>query len=43
MDVNRASKEELQSAFEVDGQRAEYIVRKRKELGGFHEPDRKAS
>jgi DNA uptake protein ComE-like DNA-binding protein len=35
MDINKASREELEKAFEVDGHRAEYIVNKRAELGGF--------
>ena len=35
LNINSASREELQQAFEVDGQRAEYIVQKRNELGGF--------
>jgi DNA uptake protein ComE-like DNA-binding protein len=35
MDINKASTEELQRAFEVDGERARYIVDKRDQLGGF--------
>jgi DNA uptake protein ComE-like DNA-binding protein len=35
VNINSASREELQQAFQVDGERAEYLVRKRKELGGF--------
>jgi len=35
MDINRASREDLQRAFEVDGERAEYIIDKRNQLGGF--------
>lgn len=35
MDINKANPQELQEAFQVDGQRAEYIVHKREELGGF--------
>jgi hypothetical protein len=35
MDINRASAEELKRAFEVDGERARYIIEKRNELGGF--------
>jgi DNA uptake protein ComE-like DNA-binding protein len=35
MNINEASHEDLIKAFQVDGQRAEYIIRKRDELGGF--------
>lgn len=35
MDINRASREDLQQAFEVDGERAQYILDKRNQLGGF--------
>jgi DNA uptake protein ComE-like DNA-binding protein len=35
MDINRADREQLMRAFQVDGTRAEYIIRKRAELGGF--------
>jgi DNA uptake protein ComE-like DNA-binding protein len=35
VDINRASRDQLERAFQVDGQRAEYIVQKRQELGGF--------
>jgi DNA uptake protein ComE-like DNA-binding protein len=34
MNINAASREQLREAFQVDGQRAEYIIEKRKELGG---------
>jgi DNA uptake protein ComE-like DNA-binding protein len=34
-DINEASAEELRRAFQVDGERAEYLVRKRQQLGGF--------
>lgn len=35
MNINDASREELKRAFQVDDQRAEQIVRKREQLGGF--------
>jgi DNA uptake protein ComE-like DNA-binding protein len=35
MDINKASAEELQRTFEVDGERASYIINKRNQLGGF--------
>jgi DNA uptake protein ComE-like DNA-binding protein len=39
MDINKASREELQRAFEVDGERAQYIVERRNQLGGFESWD----
>jgi DNA uptake protein ComE-like DNA-binding protein len=35
MDINHATAEQLEQAFEVDGERAHYIINKRNELGGF--------
>lgn len=35
MDINKASAEELERTFEVDGQRARYIIDKRNQVGGF--------
>ena len=35
MDVNKASADELERAFQVDGLRARYIVEERDKLGGF--------
>jgi DNA uptake protein ComE-like DNA-binding protein len=35
VDINQANAEELQQAFQVDGERAEYLVNRRRELGGF--------
>jgi DNA uptake protein ComE-like DNA-binding protein len=35
MDINRATKEQLEEAFQLDGQRAEYLVLTRQQLGGF--------
>ncbi len=35
MDINRASAEELERTFEVDGERARYIIDKRNQMGGF--------
>jgi competence ComEA-like helix-hairpin-helix protein len=35
MDINKASAEELERAFQVDGLRARYIVDERDKLGGF--------
>ena len=36
MDINKASAEQLESAFQVDGVRARYIVERRDKLGPFH-------
>lgn len=35
MDINNASVEELEQAFQVDGTRARYLAERRRELGGF--------
>jgi hypothetical protein len=35
MDINTASAEELQRAFEVDGEQARFIIEKRYQMGGF--------
>ncbi|SRR5579864_310108 len=35
MDLNGASAEELERTFEVDGERARYIIEKRNQIGGF--------
>ena len=34
-DLNTASREELEVICQIDGQRAEYFVEKRRELGGY--------
>lgn len=35
MDINYASREELMRAFRVDGRRADALIRRREQLGGF--------
>ena len=35
MDIDKASAEQLESAFQVDGPRARYLVNHRSKLGGF--------
>jgi DNA uptake protein ComE-like DNA-binding protein len=39
MDINKASAEDLERAFQVDGTRARYIVEERDKLGGFESWD----
>jgi hypothetical protein len=35
MDINKASAEQLEQAFQVDGTRARYLVERRNAMGGF--------
>lgn len=39
LDINSASEEELQRVFQMDGQRARYLVETRQRLGQFHSWD----
>ena len=39
MNINTATRDQLQRALQVDGQRAEYIIEERRQLGGFQSWD----
>lgn len=39
MDINQANRQQLEQAFQVSGERAEHILRKREQIGGFESWD----